>query len=450
MKKPTQQWMVDDFLSVFDFVDQPVFLFNKEYDVRYVNRALADMLNLTHPEIAMSHISQQLADTSNQSFKNFWIDQQVHAELENIFTNDDLVIHLVKVNENYGLGILRVHSEAIERLQKDYSYLLQESNASHNFREIISGNEKYIDVLKQVVKVADADTNVLIHGETGTGKELLARAIYNLSSRNDRPLIKFNCASVSPEMIERELFGYEAGTFTGAYNRKLGLFELANGGTLFLDEIGELPLSVQPKLLNVLQESKFRRLGGTEEIHTDIRVIASTNKDMEQMIEEGEFRKDLYYRLNVFPIHNLPLRARRSDIPLLVNHFRKKYATKAGKRINRVSDKEVRQLMFYDFPGNVRELENMIERAVILTDDKKLNLAAVVPELIFEQAKEESTRRFATFEQVQRQHILLALEKAQWRVSGKYSAASLLDLNPKTLASKMRKLEISRKDYLSD
>ncbi|MEM1327564.1 MAG: sigma 54-interacting transcriptional regulator [Bacteroidota bacterium] len=450
MKKPTQQWMVDDFLSVFNFIDQPTFLFTKDYDVRYVNRALADMLNLTHPEIAMTHIGEQLNNANHSLLKNFWIDQETHAELENIFTDDNYIVQLMKVSDNYAIGVFRVRSETVNRLQKDYSYLLREANNSHNFRQIISGNEQYINMLKQLVKVADTDTTVLIHGETGTGKELLARAVYNMSSRNDRPLVKFNCASVASDMVERELFGFEAGAFVGAHDRQLGLFELAIGGTLFLDEIAELPLPVQSKLLNVLQEGQFKRVGGSKTIQTDIRIIASTNRNMEQMIADGDFRKDLFFRLNVFPLYNPPLRERRSDIPLLVNHFRKKYAARAGKRINRVSDKEIRQLMFYDFPGNVRELENMIERAVILTDDKKLNLAAVVPELIFDQEEEDQNNRFSTFEEMQRQHILLALEKAQWRVSGKYSASTLLDLNPKTLASKMRKLKINRKDFLDD
>lgn len=370
--------------------------------------------------------------------------------MDSPFDSDkDFTVHITKNSETVALGIIKPKVSEMDQLQKDYSYLLAESNNLHNFKEIISNNERYLKILTQLVKVADTSTTVLIHGETGTGKELLARATYNMSGRKDRPLIKFNCAAASDSMMERELFGYEPNAFPGAYERKIGLFEVADGSTIFLDEISELPFSVQSKLLYVLQEGKFSRVGGTEEIVTDVRIIASTNRNLRQMIEEGTFRKDLFYRLNVFPIHSIPLRERRSDIPLLVNHFRKKYASKNGKRINRVSDKELRQLMFYDFPGNVRELENMIERAVILSEDRKLNIMAVAPDLTVDLKEEESENKFSTFEQMQRKHILSALEKSQWRVSGKYSAASLLDLNPKTLASKMRKLDIYRSDHLT-
>lgn len=450
MKGPTHQWMIEDCLDIINAVDQALFLFNQRNEVLFANRAFTDMLLLDKGKSVADHVHKKLKTIAESELNDFWNGDQSHIEIDSPFAfAKDFYIHIVKHREDAALAVMKPKVDEIDQLQKDYSYLLAESNNRHNFKKIISNNERYLKILTQLVKVADTSTTVLIHGETGTGKELLARATYNMSGRKNRPLIKFDCAAVSDQMVERELFGYEPNAFPGAYERKLGLFEVADGGTIFLDEISELPLSVQPKLLQVIQEGKLCRLGSTEEIVTDVRIIVSTNRDLKQMIEEGSFRKDLFYRLNVFPIHSIPLRERRSDIPLLVNHFRKKYAAKNAKRISRVSDKELRQLMFYDFPGNVRELENMIERAVILSDSRKLNIAAVVPDLVFDQQKEDGKNKFLTFEQMQREHILSALEKSQWRVSGKYSAASLLDLNPKTLASKMRKLAIHRSDHIA-
>lgn len=239
---------------------------------------------------------------------------------------------------------------------------------------IISKDRKYRKVLKAVEQVADTQATVLIEGETGTGKELLANAIHHLSSRRTLPFIKVNCAAIPEHLAGSELFGHEKGAFTGAFQRKIGRFELANGGTLLLDEVGELPLHLQPKILRVLQEGEFERLGGNKTIKTDVRLIAATNRDLKKMIAEGTFREDLYFRLNVFPIYNIPLRERKDDIPLLVKFFIQKYNQKTGRKVTHVSSEDMEVLMKYNFPGNIRELENIIERAIILSKGEELNL----------------------------------------------------------------------------
>jgi len=302
-------------------------------------------------------------------------------------------------------------------------------------------------VLSQVAQVADTDATVLIMGETGTGKELLARAIHSFSEREEGPMIKVNCAALPENLIESELFGHEKGAFTGANQQRKGRFELAHQGTIFLDEIGELPLNLQSKLLRVLQEGEFERVGGTKTIKVDTRVIAATNRDLRSMAEKGEFREDLYYRLNVFPIKNLPLRERRDDIPVLVEHFTRKYNKKFGKTVEKASKADLKKLMNYDFPGNIRELENIVERAIILSPGKKLNLQSNLLTSVEEDSSVAPNDDFPSFEEMQKNHILEALEKTKWRVTGPKGAARLLRLNDRTLMSKMRRLGINREDY---
>ncbi len=338
-------------------------------------------------------------------------------------------------------------SELSKQLEEENNLLKAEINLEYNFNNIISTSPRYKQVLKQVEQVAGTDATVLIVGETGTGKELLARAIHVLSNREHRSLVKINCAALPPSLIESELFGHEKGAFTGAYDRKKGRFELADGGTIFLDEIGELPLELQTKLLRILQEGEFERVGGTTTLTADVRVIAATNRNLEEMVSQGEFREDLYYRLNVFPIRNLPLRERREDIPLLVRHFTQKYSEKSGKKIEQIPENALRKLQQYDFPGNVRELENIVERAVILADGKTLNLAASFSLSRRSNKKQGKNEAFPSFEAAQRDHILRALERTGWRVTGPRGAARLLQLNDRTLASKMRRLGIRREDY---
>ncbi|MEM9886696.1 MAG: sigma 54-interacting transcriptional regulator [Bacteroidota bacterium] len=329
------------------------------------------------------------------------------------------------------------------QLQSERNYLQQEITASHNFNEIITQNRNYRRVLQQMQRVADTDTTVLITGETGTGKELVARAIHSLSKRRDRSMVKVNCASLPANLIESELFGHEKGAFTGAFQKKIGRFEMADKGTIFLDEIGELPLELQAKMLRALQEGEFEPLGSTKTVKVDVRVIAATNRDLESMIEKGTFREDLYYRLNVFPIRNLPLRERMDDIPLLIKYFVNKYCKKQGRALLKVTQASLDRLLRYNFPGNVRELENLIERAIILSNSEKLNLDAVLPETSNHENKNRK-RDFLSMEEMQRLHIIEALERTYWKVTGKNSASELLEMNGKTLASRMKKLNIYR------
>tara|TARA_R110002020_G_scaffold155391_1_gene336391 strand:- start:5851 stop:7974 length:2124 start_codon:yes stop_codon:yes gene_type:complete len=327
-----------------------------------------------------------------------------------------------------------------ERLENENEYLQEEIGNKINFKNIISSSEAYKSVLIQVDQVAPTGTTVLITGESGTGKELLARAIHSNSKRGTRPLIKINCATLPKELIESELFGHRKGAFTGAIAHKEGKFTLADGGTIFLDEIGELPLELQPKLLRVLQEGEYDELGGTKTIKVDVRIIAATNRDLKEMIREGKFREDLYYRLNVFPIHNIPLRARKPDIPILAQYFLEKYAPKAGKAFDRLAPQTIERLMAYNFPGNIRELENLIERAVIVENGTVLNPGNWVPE----QENRPLSNEFKSFEANQRDYIVAVLEHTNWRVGGPGGAAKILNMNEKTLFAKMKRLGIEK------
>lgn len=327
------------------------------------------------------------------------------------------------------------------RLQEENIYLQEEIKTQHNFEEIIGESQALKKTLKAVETVAATDATVLLLGETGTGKELIARAIHQLSPRKQRALIKVNCAALPTGLIESELFGHEKGAFTGALSRKIGRFELANGGTIFLDEIGDLPLELQPKLLRVLQEGECERVGGSHPIKVDVRVIAATHRDLEKVMEEGKFRPDLYYRLNVFPILIPALRERTEDIPLLVKYFVVKYSRKLGKKIETIPQKAMDALLASPWPGNVRELENVIERAAILSQGPQLELSEWLP-------KPGLTPRgtqLPTLEELERDHILAVLELTGWRVSGEKGAAELLGMKPTTLEARMKKLGIKRK-----
>ena len=327
------------------------------------------------------------------------------------------------------------------RLEQENEYLQQEIKLNHNFEEIISQSAKFKKALKQVEQVAQTDATVLILGESGTGKELVARALHNLSQRGARALVKVNCAALPATLIESELFGHEKGAFTGALTSKIGRFELSDGGTIFLDEIAELPVELQPKLLRVLQEGEFERLGNPKTIKVDVRVIAATNQPLEKAIEEGKFREDLYYRLNVFPVVLPPLRERMEDIPLLVHHFLLKYSARFGKSIHNVPQKAIAELQSYQWPGNVRELENIIERAIITSSGNTLNLGNALPKARVNKSLEQ---RIVTLEENERAHILRALEATHWRVSGLKGAAHLLGMKRTTLEARMKKLNIQR------
>lgn len=335
--------------------------------------------------------------------------------------------------------------ELTDRLQEENVLLREEIDSGYDVDNIVTVSPAYRKVLKQVSKVADTDTTVLITGETGTGKELLARAIHRLSNHSERPLIKVNCAALPEHLIESELFGHEKGAFTGAIQRKKGRFEQAHQGTIFLDEVGELPLNMQAKLLRVLQEGEFERVGGAETLRVEARVIAATNRKLEKAVEEGRFRSDLYYRLNVFQIDSLPLRERPEDIPVLVDHFVRKYAGKLNKKIEKINSGDLKKLERYHFPGNVRELENIIERAVVLCESNTLR----VP--LEEQNGthlDPDSDRFLTFDEMQRAYILKALKKTNGRISGPQGAGRVLGLNDRTLMSKIRKFKIKKEEYL--
>ena len=361
----------------------------------------------------------------------------------------------VKDNEGNTIGFLGIMRDVTElrealvqvkqlknRLQAENVYLQEEIKLNLNFEEIIGRSNAIKNVLSKVEQVAATDATALIMGETGTGKELFARAIHNLSPRNDRALVKVNCAALQQSLIESELFGHEKGSFTGAFSQRIGRSELANNGTIFLDEVGDLTLELQSKLLRVIQEGEFERLGGSRTIKVNVRVIAATHRDLEKAIKTGEFRQDLYYRLNVFPIILPPLRKRRKDIPFLTKHFVEKYSVVLGKTIDRIPQKVMDALQAYLWPGNVRELENIIERAVIMTRSSTLQIDESIVRAL-ESGNPEATVSI-TLEETQRNHILNTLKETNWRIEGKLGAAERLGINASTLRSRMRKLSITK------
>lgn len=320
-------------------------------------------------------------------------------------------------------------------------YLNDEIKAEAFFGEIVGNSNKLKKVIKQTKVVAPTDSTVLIEGETGTGKELIARAIHNNSSRADKKFVKLNCAAIPLGLLESELFGHERGAFTGAIERKIGRFEIADGGTLFLDEIGDIPLELQPKLLRVLQEQEFERLGNTRTIHVNVRVIAATNKNLPKLVGENKFRSDLFFRLNVFPILIPPLKERPEDIPLLCKYFAGIYAKRMRKEIKIIPDNILENLQKYEWPGNVRELQNIVERAVILLNDGVFK--PVIPEIEHFRIK-RSFPEITKLYDVEKEHISEILNKTNGIINGPHGAAKLLGLNPSTLRSKIEKLGIGK------
>ena len=326
-----------------------------------------------------------------------------------------------------------------DQLEMERAYLQEEINLVYNHENIIGKSNEINYVLYKIEQIAHTDTNVLILGETGTGKELAARAIHGLSTRKHRALVKMNCATLPSNLIESELFGHEKGAFTGAQERRLGRFEIADGATLFLDEIGELPLELQSKLLQVIQSGEFERLGNSRTLKVDVRIIAATNRNLEEEVRKGLFREDLWYRLNVFPITLPPLRDRMEDIPLLVKYYVDLISKRLGKIIEIVPTGVMEALQSYHWPGNIRELENVLERAVINSSGPKLRL---VDEL--KKPSREFQRADKTLHDIEREYILRVLEQKQWKVSGKNSAAEVLGLDRSTLRARMRKLSIQK------
>jgi formate hydrogenlyase transcriptional activator len=330
------------------------------------------------------------------------------------------------------------------KLTEEKLYLQDEIRAEHNFEEIIGEGTGLKRILEQVEIAAPTDSTVLIQGETGTGKELIARAIHSLSTRREHTLVKVNCAAIPTGLLESELFGHEKGAFTGAITQRIGRFELAHRGTIFLDEVGDIPQELQPKLLRVLQEQEFERLGSTRTIHVDVRMVAATNADLAQKVAENQFRSDLYYRLNVFPVTIPPLRERRKDIPLLVRHFAQKYALRMKKPIETIPTVAMSALVDYHWPGNVRELENLIERAVILSRGPELEIPLSEFKRQTKAASVDFSSSPSTLEEAEREHILRALGDTHWILGGPAGAALKLGMKRTTLQSKMRKLGIVR------
>ena len=329
-----------------------------------------------------------------------------------------------------------------DQLHKENVYLQEEIKSTHNFEEIIGESPAIRQALRSVEQVAPTDSTVLIWGETGTGKELIARAIHGCSRRRARPLVNVNCAALPAGLVESELFGHEKGAFTGALNRKIGRFELAHQGTIFLDEVGDLPLETQAKLLRVLQEQEFERVGGTQTITVDVRVMAATNRDLRTAVAQQAFRADLFYRLNVFPIHVPPLRERTDDIPILARYFANKYMKKMNKRFETIGHSTMDRLVQCHWPGNVRELEHVIERAVIHCQGPILEIGSDALSVTGDATA--TPKRLMTLEEMERSYILKVLEQTKWVIGGPKGAAELLNIHPNTLRSRLPKLGIRK------
>jgi formate hydrogenlyase transcriptional activator len=385
----------------------------------------------------------------------------VWSKEKNRYSADDAEL-LQEVANQVALAIANMKSyEEITalkaRLEKEIVYLQEEIRTEHNFEEIVGNSPPLLELLRRVDQVAPTDSSVLIYGETGTGKELIARAIHNRSTRKDRPLVKINCSAISAGLVESELFGHVKGAFTGAFERRIGRFELADGGTLFLDEVGELPLETQVKLLRVLQEHEFEPVGSNRSVHVDVRIIAATNRNLQESINAGTFRSDLYYRLNVFPLEVPPLRERRSDIPQLAMFFLSRYARSLGKRMEGISASATERLKSYSWPGNIRELQNVIERALILSRGPILELET---DLVGVSASDivrpdspqpaEATHgngpasSLKTLEEVERAHISAVLEQTRGVIEGANGAARALGMHPNTLRHRIAKLGLKR------
>ena len=362
----------------------------------------------------------------------------------NAFTESDLEF-LSQVAGQVAIAIdnaftYRQITELKDKLNQEKLYFEDELRSEMNFQEIIGSSPVLCRVLSQVEAVAPTGSTVLIYGETGTGKELIARAVHNLSQRQNHPFVKLNCAAIPTGLLESELFGHERGAFTGAVTQRIGRFELASQGTIFLDEVGEIPLELQPKLLRVLQEREFERLGGSRTLRSNARLIAATNRDLRTMVEEQKFRSDLFYRLNVFPIHVPPLRERTEDIPPLVRHFAQHFAFNMGRQIDTISSETMNALVRYPWPGNIRELQNVIERAVILSKGPVLK----VPLADLKTRATEAVNVSSTLDEVERRHILSVLEQTNWVFAGPNGAAARLGIKRPTLQFRMQKLGITR------
>jgi len=388
-------------------------------------------------------IRKQFEEVQNKSYnhlENIVSDQTEELGKTNIQLRKEIREH--KASETLLLDAYAEIKRLKDRLNEENIYLQHEVAMHHNFGEIVGQSAAITRLFTQVAQVAPMNATVLLLGETGTGKGVVARAIHGLSSRKGRPLITVDCTTLPATLAESELFGRERGAYTGSDTRQIGRFELADGGTIFLDEIGEMPLELQSKLLRIIQDSEFERLGSPRTIKTDIRIIAATNRNLAEEVKNGKFREDLYYRLNVFPITMPPLRERADDIPLLVNHFIAKSNQKIGKKIGSVSKETLNALQGYGWPGNVRELESVIERAVIISQGDALQVLDRFDS--FKKPEEQNGQGDKSLAELEHDHILQMLKKTGWRIEGKNGAAIPLGLNASTLRARMRKYGIVR------
>jgi formate hydrogenlyase transcriptional activator len=428
------------FMTALSDIDDKVRGF-KVGGVDYITKPIQkdEVLARINNHLMLRNLQQELKAT------NALLEKKVEERTIELKQSNAALQEEVKIRKQTERTLLETLEE-IEKLKNilydEKLYLQEEIKLSHNFDEIISQSECFIKILHQIEQVSLTDSTVLILGETGTGKELIARAVHNISPRRNKTLVKVNCAALPANLIESELFGHEKGAFTGAIIRRIGRFELANSGTIFLDEIGDLPLELQVKLLRVLQDGEFERLGDTKTLKVNVRVIAATNVNILEYIKEGKFRQDLYYRLNVFPLIVPPLRERTDDIPILVQHFVKKYSSKIGKYFDYVPESIISKLKNYSWPGNIRELENVIERAVILSTGNKLIINDPLISII--NSPDNIIPNMEKLVDVEREHIIKALEHCNWVVEGKRGAAKYLDLAPSTLRDRMKKLGIQR------
>lgn len=439
--------------------------------IKYVNEAMCQRLHYSKEELLAMTIFDVNRNFDPQRLQGLWkrLRQEDTVLLESghytkegqfipVEINTNFIIH---EGEEFACSIVRDITERKaqeaalkqalveirqlkEKVEAENEYLQEEISNQQAHNDIITQSENMKVVLHQVDQVAPTDSTVLILGESGTGKELIANAIHRFSRRSGQSFVKLNCAALPEQLIESELFGHEKGAFTGAFQRKIGKFELADDGTLFLDEIGELPLPLQAKLLRALQEGEIERLGSETTMHVNVRIIAATNRDLQEMVRAGTFRNDLYFRLFVFPLSIPPLRERPQDIPVLVEHFCQKHQKRMGKKIETIPNHVMKRLQTYHFPGNIRELENIIERAIIMSTQGTLALPGIELQTTNSAHQAEIDAQIDTFETMQRKHIIAALIQTNWRVSGKGGAAEMLDLPSTTLRSKMQKLGIKR------
>ena len=428
----------------------------------FVNDAMAKMFDFDNPETMIAQRSlERWRDPKDR--ERMLAELQQHGRVTNFeaetITHTDRKIHVLFSAKQVGNDIRGMVMDITERkqaetklqeayteieqlqmqLQAESAYLQEEIKLEHNFENIIGQSDALKYVLHRVEMVAPQDSTVTILGETGTGKELIARALHQLSSRNKRPLVKVNCAALPAELIESELFGREKGAFTGATTTQVGRFELANKSTLFLDEIGELPFELQAKLLRVLESGEFERLGSPRMLHSDARIITATNRDLEEQVRKKRFREDLWYRLKIFPITIPPLRDRTEDIPLLVDHFVQFFSRKMGKKTAslKITKSSMRALQSYSWPGNVRELEHVVESALIISEKNKLHFD-------LPKTADAATSKLKSFEEMEREYILEVLKAKDWKIGGRDSASSILGLPPSTLRSRIKKLGLKR------